>query len=148
MKQDLVDQFNIDGCIHLKGMKNIIVIMSKYFIYLFKSISNLLNYRFMGDSKRSVKNKAQVEGSISASYLHRETIHFCSYYFKNFMLSPRNRRNEIPRGIESFPSMLSIFNQCGRSSGKKLIHWFNHKEWNSVHVHVLINCNEVKPYLE
>jgi hypothetical protein len=30
----------------------------------------------MGDSKRSVKNKAIVEGSICASYLHRETSHF------------------------------------------------------------------------
>jgi len=102
----------------------------------------------MGDSKRTVKNKAQVEGSIPASYLHREIIYFCSHYFKNFMLSPRNRKNEIPRGIESFPSMLSIFNHPGCSSGKRLIDWFNHKEWNFVHVHVLINCNEVKPYLE
>src|SRR3954470_6591893 len=33
--------------------------------------------RFMGDSKRSVKNKARVEGSICAHYLHRETSHFC-----------------------------------------------------------------------
>jgi len=102
----------------------------------------------MGDSKQSIKNKARVKGSICASYLHRETIHFCSHYFKNFMLSPRNLRNEIPHTSQGSPSMLSIFNQPGRSSGKKLIHWFNHKEWNSVHVHILINCNEVKPYLE
>ena len=32
----------------------------------------------MGYAKRSVKNKARVEGSICASYLHRETTHFCS----------------------------------------------------------------------
>ena len=33
----------------------------------------------MGDSKRSIKNKARVEGSIYASYLHRETTYFCSH---------------------------------------------------------------------
>ena len=33
-------------------------------------------YRFMGDSKRSIKNRARVEGSICASYIHRETTFF------------------------------------------------------------------------
>ena len=102
----------------------------------------------MGDSKRSVKNKARVEGSICASYLHRETTHFCSHYFKNFILSPQNKRNEIQAEIERDPSMLSIFNLVGRHSGKTSIHWLTQKEWNSAHVHVLINCTEIKSYLE
>jgi len=105
-------------------------------------------YRFMGDSKWSVKNKARVEGSICAFYLHRETTYFCSHYFKNFMLSPRNRRNEILVQGERCPSMLSIFNVPGRHAGKKSIHWLTQKEWNSIHMHVLINCTKVKPYLE
>jgi len=120
--------------------------------YLFDTTLNssviYLFYRFMGDSKRSVKNKARVEGSICASYLHKETIYFCSHYFKNFMLSPRNRRNEIPIQSERCRSSLSIFNVPGCNAGKKSIHWLTHKEWNSAHVHVLINCTEVKPYLE
>jgi len=120
--------------------------------YLFDTTLNssviYLFYRFMGDSKRSVKNKARVEGSICASYLHRETIYFCSHYFKNFMLSPRNRRNEIPVQSERCPSSLSIFNVPGRHAGKKSIHWLTHKEWNSAHVHVMINCTKVKLYLE
>jgi len=102
----------------------------------------------MGDSKRSVKNKARVEESICASYLHRETTYFWSHYFKNFMLSPRNHRNEILVESERCPSMLSVFNQTGRYSGKKSIHWLTHKEWSFAHIHVLINCTEVKPYLE
>ena len=51
--------------------------------------------RFMGDSKRSVKNKARVEGSICAHYLHRETSHFCSHYFNHLMLTPRIIQNPV-----------------------------------------------------
>ena len=104
--------------------------------------------RFMGDSKRAVKNKARVEGSICASYMHCETIYFCSHYFNNFMLSPHNVRNQIAIEAERRPPMLSVFEQQGRPSGKELIHWLTDDEKDSIHVHVLINCAEVKSYLE
>ena len=65
----------------------------------------------MGDSKRSIKNKARVEGSICASYLHRETTYFCSHYFNNFMLSPHNWRNEVEGQRDV--STLSVFQQQG-----------------------------------
>jgi hypothetical protein len=70
--------------------------------------------RFMGDSKRSVKNKARVEGSICATYLHRETIHFCNHYFKD-TLAPKSSRNETETfagGVNSFN--LSVFKLSGR----------------------------------
>jgi len=76
----------------------------------------------MGDSKRVVKNKAQVEGSICTFYIHRETTYFCSHYFNYFMLSPRNVRNQIATEAKRRPPMLSMFNQQGRPSGKELIH--------------------------
>jgi len=78
--------------------------------------------RFKGDFKRAVKNKAQVEGSICASYIHRETTYFCSQYFNNFMLSSRNVRNQIAIEAERRPPMLLVFDQEGRPSGKELIH--------------------------
>jgi len=65
--------------------------------------------RFMGDSKRAVKNKAWVEGSICASYIQRETTYFCSHYFNNFMLSSRNVRNQIVIEAKRRPPMLSMF---------------------------------------
>jgi len=65
--------------------------------------------RFMSNSKRAVKNKAQVEGSICASYAYREMTYFCSHYFNNFMLSPHNVRNQIAIEAESHPPMLSVF---------------------------------------
>ena len=76
----------------------------------------------MGDSKRSIKNKARIEGSICASYIHREITYFCSHYFKSYMLSVRCSRNEM--GVESqrLPS-LSIFNHPTRPSEKPSIHW-------------------------
>jgi len=97
----------------------------------------------MGYAKRSVKNKARVEGSICAYYLHRETTHFCSHYFNNFMLRPQHCRNEVDIESERLPSILSFFDY-----GREITCWLIDEELNSTHVHVLINCNEVKPYLE
>jgi len=102
----------------------------------------------MGYAKRSIKNKARVEGSICASYLHRETTHFCSHYFNNFMLRPQNTRNDVEIESDRLPSTLSIFDQLGRHSGREFTRWLTDEEFNSAHVHVLINCNEVKIYLE
>ena len=101
----------------------------------------------MGDSKRSVKNKARVEGSICATHLHRETIHFCSHYFTNFMLTPTNNRNEIEIEGERHPLALSIFCLPGRRAGKEVTSWLTGELWKSAHVHLLINCVEVSPYV-
>lgn len=105
-------------------------------------------YRFMGYSKRSVKNKARVEGSICSSYLHRETTHFCSHYFNNKTLSPVNGRNATDSVIRH-PHALSVFCLSGHHAGRDFpIFWPSDKVFNAAHVHVLINCTEVKPYIE
>jgi len=75
----------------------------------------------MSDSKRSIKNKAKVEGSIITFYLYRETTYFCSYYFNNFMLSPRNWRNEVE--CQRDVSTLFVFQQHGRHARRESIHW-------------------------
>jgi hypothetical protein len=103
----------------------------------------------MGDSKRSVKNKARVEGSICTGYLHRETTYFCSHYFKTFNLLPSTSlRNNPQSDHDNVHPALSILSKCGRPSGKSQVYWLIDDEWKSAHVHVLINCDEVKPYLE
>lgn len=78
--------------------------------------------RFMGDSKLSVKNKAKVEGSIYAHYLHRETSHFYNHYFNHLMLTPRMIRNAVDVNERS-QFNLSIFGLPGHPSGKKNVHW-------------------------
>jgi hypothetical protein len=104
--------------------------------------------RFMGDSKRTVKNKARVEGSICASYLHRETSHFCSHYFNHLMLTPKNTRNEVIDECQRSPWTLSVFRLPGRHSGATREHWMNDAEMRSATVHVMINCTEVGPFLQ
>ncbi|KAK2454153.1 hypothetical protein QL285_001747 [Trifolium repens] len=104
--------------------------------------------RFMGDSKRSVKNRAKVEGSICAAYLHRETIHFCSHYFKDTLLGRPIGRNESRNKSFIHPLTLSVFNLSGRHTGSEKVDFPGQKVLQSAHVHVLINCTEVQPYLE
>ncbi|XP_004488345.1 uncharacterized protein [Cicer arietinum] len=104
--------------------------------------------RMMGDFKRTVKNKARVEGSICMSYLHRETTYFCSHYFKTISLFNRSQRNEGAKLNDVVTTTLSISNQLGRPSGKAQTHWLSDAERRSAHVHILINCNEVKPYID
>ncbi|PNX57583.1 hypothetical protein L195_g058767, partial [Trifolium pratense] len=43
--------------------------------------------------------------------------------------------------------MYPFESKCGRPSGKSEVYWLLDEEWKSAHVHVLINCDEVKPYL-
>ncbi|XP_040871089.1 uncharacterized protein [Glycine max] len=86
---------------------------------------------FMINPKQARKNKARIEGSICTSYIYRETTHFCSDYFNNFM-----------------KLKLKVFDQQGRPFRKEFIHWLTDEEKDPVHVHVLINCVEVKLYLE
>ncbi|GAU34021.1 hypothetical protein TSUD_393670 [Trifolium subterraneum] len=104
--------------------------------------------RFMGDSKRSVKNRARVEGSNCATYLHRETIHFCNHYFKD-TLTPKSSRNETETsvgGVNSFN--LSVFKLSGRPGGVEKQYFPGDAALKSAHVHILINCTEVQPYFD
>jgi len=64
------------------------------------------------------------------------------------MLSSHNIWNQIATEAERRPLMLSVFDQQGRPFGKELIQWLTVDEKDSTHVHVLINCVQVKPYLK
>ena len=106
--------------------------------------------RLMRDAKRSMANLARVEGSICAFYVHREITYFCSHYFQHVsLLSNTSLRND-PRtsSNEGVESILFVLNKCGRPSGSCKEYWLNGDEYRSAHVHILINCNEVKPILE
>jgi len=64
------------------------------------------------------------------------------------MLSVRSSKNEMGVESQSCLTSLSIFNHPTRPFGNPSIHWLTQRECDSVHVHVQINCQEVKPYLE
>ena len=55
-------------------------------------VYGLVQYKWMHlfeRDKRTVKNKAQVEGSICDAYISKETSNFCSYYFEIYVQSRR-----------------------------------------------------------
>ena len=97
-----------------------------------------------------VKNKSRVEGSICEAYLCQETSHFCSYYFESHVQSMRNNigRNDDGGIDETILPTLSIFNHSGRSAGTCKSRYLNDKELAAAHLHVLLNCEEVQPYIE
>jgi len=105
--------------------------------------------RSMGEFKRCIKNKARVEGSICAAYLARETSHFTSYYFEVGVLSSRM---SVPQnddgGISSALPTLSIFNQPSHSSGVSTQRYMSEQEMYAATLHVLLNCNEVQPFIK
>lgn len=96
-----------------------------------------------------VKNKARVEGSICEAYLCQETSHFCSYYFESHVQSIRNRvgRNDDGGEDETIQRTMSIFNKPGRPSGTCKSRYLDDRELAAAHLHVLLNCDEVQPYI-
>lgn len=97
-----------------------------------------------------IKNKARVEGSICEAYLCQETAHFCSYYFEPHVQSSRNRigRNDVVGQDMTPEHTLSVFNKPGRSSGRCKSRYLNDRELAAAHLHILLNCEEVQPYIE
>lgn len=96
-----------------------------------------------------VKNKAHVEGSICEAYLCQEVAYFSSYYFESHVPSLRtqSRRNEFDIQQDEFPKTLSAFSLQGRSAGKQKGRYFTRKEVEAAHLHILLNCVEVEPYI-
>jgi len=94
-----------------------------------------------------VKNKTKVEGSIRTTYTYRGATNFMSHFFKKLTLTQTNTRNEVDAASGSHPFALLVFCLPRRHAGNK-DYWMKDEELRSTEVHVLINCTEVKPYLE
>ncbi|OIT40241.1 hypothetical protein A4A49_61018, partial [Nicotiana attenuata] len=85
------------------------------------------------------------------AYLVEEASSFCAHYFKSHV-STRHRK--VPRnsdhcgvGANDHPGMLSIFKHVGRSFGRKKFRRLDDKEYHAARTYILLNCDEVKPYL-
>ncbi|XP_065874236.1 uncharacterized protein [Euphorbia lathyris] len=107
--------------------------------------------RYLGRLKKSVKNKAQVEGSICNAYLVEESSNFCSYYFEPQVYT---RHRKVPRNDDGGDdgvvdkSNLMIFSYNGRHAGPDKTRWLDEKEHDAIHSYVLLNSAEVRPYVE
>ena len=105
----------------------------------------------MHSLKQKVKNKARVEGSICEAYLVEETSTFASFYYPSDI---ETRRTRIPcnvdagDGCSSSSSPISIFNYPGRACGKSIQFYLDERDMKAAHLYILLNCEEVQPYLE
>ena len=100
--------------------------------------------------KRMVRNKSSVEGSIREAYVIEEISSFCSYYFEPEV---QIRLTRVPRnddGGDVMPSgCLSIFSHPRRLmetiASYRLM---TDEEYDATHIYVLLNCEELGPFIE
>ena len=101
--------------------------------------------------KNNVKNKNRVEGSMCNACLVKEASSFCAHYFESH-ISTRHRkvpRNSDDGGVgEGHPGMLSIFKHASKVFGKKKKRRLDDKEYHAARTYILLNCDEVKPYIK
>ncbi|XP_035838406.1 uncharacterized protein LOC110897575 [Helianthus annuus] len=105
--------------------------------------------RKLGRLKRTIKNKARVEGSIVESYLVEELSQYCSLYLDSTIKTCVNRepRNFAPNILysSSTDSRLSIFKHPSRrlydKGGKTMV--LTDKDMHKAHTYILLNCQEL-----
>lgn len=103
----------------------------------------------MGHLKSYVRNKAQPEGSIAEGYLVEEVLTFCSQYLDGI-----ETRINRPARVDDYPDerdlshTSSIFPSVGRAVGVFSTFNLSTMEKTQARRYVLLNCPEVKPYIE
>ena len=90
-----------------------------------------------------------MEGSICEAYLIEEIAQFSQYYFD---VGVQSQSNQVSRNATSVDmaseSTLSIFNQFGQPSGKCKTRYLTDRELGVATLTVLLNCDEVQPFLK
>ncbi|KAM3301580.1 hypothetical protein P3S67_016082 [Capsicum chacoense] len=113
--------------------------------WMYPAERNLCSY------KNDVKNKNKVEASICNAYLVEEASLFCEHYFKS-RIPIRHKKvslNLDDDGVKQDDlEMLSIFKQAGRGFGKLKKRRLDDKEYHAARTYILLNCDEVKPYIK
>ncbi|KAK1413407.1 hypothetical protein QVD17_35180 [Tagetes erecta] len=107
--------------------------------------------RKLGQLKRTIRNKARVEGSIVESYLVDELSNYCSLYLD---LTLNTRLNREPRNFapdilcsSSTDTRLSIFKHPSRRlyRGKPILP--TDKDRLKAHTYTLLNCQELHDFI-
>ena len=90
------------------------------------------------------------EGSIIEAYPEAERTFFASYYFDSnvpSMCTRYKRNGDDDEHINHFPT-LSVFAPQGTAIGRERSRYLTDAEYVAAHLHVLLNCDKVKPYIE
>jgi hypothetical protein len=99
-------------------------------------------------SKRSVRNQARPEGSITEAYVSNEALTFCSRYFA--VDDVATQFNQVGRNKENADLSVdgtSYFDHNVQVLGARTTCWLGSK-YDKVVWYVLNNCEEVKLYIE
>ncbi|XP_021991209.1 uncharacterized protein LOC110887964 [Helianthus annuus] len=110
--------------------------------------------RKLGYMKRRIRNKSKIEGSIVREHLVNELATYCSLYFDPSIETRHNRepRNFAPQHPSSLigGSQLSVFvvpsRRLYQKGGKR--RRMSKEELKKAHTYVLLNCEEVYPYID
>ncbi|XVE96060.1 hypothetical protein REPUB_Repub02eG0188900 [Reevesia pubescens] len=100
--------------------------------------------------KKKVTNRAFVKASICEAYIIEEITTFCSHYFDSNVPTRLTRvpRNDDGGEVESM-GHLSIFTHLGRAFGLKSVSRYLHDdEYQAAEIYVMLNCEEIWPYVE
>ncbi|PKU80174.1 hypothetical protein MA16_Dca023369 [Dendrobium catenatum] len=100
--------------------------------------------RYLNKLKKTAKNKSRPEGSICETYLTYETTQFCSYYFET--ISQSGESSAYQNVGKS--SNISVFSGIGEPLGASTVCYLTDKEMPVITLYILLNCDEVEPYLE
>ena len=96
--------------------------------------------------RKKCRNKAKIEASVAEAFILEEVSNFTTAYYKDGLPSVHNRP---PRyNTDESSSNLNLFKgQLGKASasGTKTL---RHDEWRTIMLYVLLNLDEVKPYVQ
>ena len=84
---------------------------------------------------------------IYQAYISKEISNFYSYYFEPYVQFKRTKVAQNDDGSESsIEPTLSAFNYPNHAARKCKDQWLLGNEWNSTHLHILVNCDKVEPF--
>ena len=96
--------------------------------------------------RKKCRNKAKIEAFVAEAFILEKVSNFTTTYYKDGLPSVHNRP---PRyNVDESSSNLSLFKgQLGKASasGTKTL---RHDEWRTIMLYVLLNLDEVKPYVQ
>ena len=87
---------------------------------------------------------------MAEAYLVFEISQFSLYYFGDDVSSMRIRRrpNEDDNDKPQMQPTLSVFRTQGTPVGSRTQRYLTDEELHTAHLHILLNYNEVQPYIE
>ena len=96
--------------------------------------------------RKKCRNKAKIEASVAEAFILEEVSNFTTAYYKDGLPSVHNRP---PRyNTDESSSNLSLFKGQLRKASASGTKTLRHDEWRTIMLYVLLNLDEVKPYVQ